>query len=45
MSDQDDQKNDPCVWCGQPMTPDVGGDWITRPNAGDVCIDCCPCCG
>lgn len=34
-----------CVWCDQPMAPDKGGDWIRCPNAGDVCIDCCPCCG
>jgi len=26
------------------MTPDRHGDWITCPNAGDACIDCCPCC-
>lgn len=33
-----------CVWCRQAMTPDPHGDWITCPNAGDACIDCCPCC-
>jgi hypothetical protein len=32
-----------CNWCGQPMTPDEGGDWITCPNAGtpEICTDCC----
>lgn len=33
-----------CTWCEQAMTPDLHGDWITCPNAGDVCVDCCPCC-
>lgn len=32
-----------CAWCDQHMTPDVNGDWITCPNAGDLCIDCCAC--
>lgn len=32
-----------CAWCDQPMTPDKYDDWITCPNAGDICIDCCPC--
>lgn len=39
-----DQTNTRCLWCVQPMTPDTAGDWITCPNAADVCIDCCPCC-
>lgn len=39
----DDPDQTWCAWCGQPMTPAVGGDWITCPNAGvpEICTDCC----
>lgn len=30
-----------CAFCDQPMTPDAKGEWITCPNGGDICLDCC----
>ena len=30
----------PCAWCGVDTTP-PDGEWITCPNARDLCIDCC----
>jgi hypothetical protein len=39
-----DPYTDDCQWCGQPKAPATDGDFITCPNAHDICIDCCPCC-